>query len=88
MYLHLGRDSVAPLKTVVGVFDLDNTTVGRDTKEFLRRSQENGQIEDICEDIPKAFVLCGEKNKTKVYITQVSTATLRRRAAGQAEFDA
>ena len=80
MYLHLGRNVVTPLKTVVAVFDLDNTTTGRDTKAFLNTAQKNGCVYDVCEDIPKAFVLCEEKDEIKVYITQVSTATLRKRA--------
>jgi hypothetical protein len=83
MFLHLGGDTVSILNAVIGVFDLDNATVGRDTKKFLKAAQENGLIYDICEDIPKAFVLCGDNGSTKIYITQVSTATLRKRANDQ-----
>ena len=37
MYLHLGASVVIPLGDVLGIFDLDNTTSSRVTRDFLAR---------------------------------------------------
>ena len=35
MYLHLGSSVVIPQSDVLGIFDLDNTTSSRITRDFL-----------------------------------------------------
>lgn len=40
MYLHLGASVVIPLGDVLGIFDLDNTTSSRVTRDFLARAQQ------------------------------------------------
>ena len=35
MYLHLGQDVVVPSRTIVGIFDIENTSISKITKEFL-----------------------------------------------------
>ncbi len=80
MYYHLGQDVVTTDRDVIGVFDLDTSTVAKDTRVFLERAQRGGDITDVCDDIPKAFVLCHSSGRSRIYITQVSSATLRKRA--------
>jgi len=75
MYLHLGDNVAVPGKYVIGVFDLETSTVAKDTRGFLRYTQEKNQVHDLCDDIPKAFVLTAES----IYITQIATDTLRKR---------
>ena len=40
-----------------------------------------GQVVNVTNDLPKSFVLCEEGGQVRVYITQVSSSTLRKRAA-------
>ena len=35
MYIHLGGDTVVPLREVVGIFDMDGTTLSKSTRSFL-----------------------------------------------------
>ena len=58
MYLHLGASVVIPLGDVLGIFDLDNTTSSRVTRDFLARAQQAGQVVSVGEDLPKSFLLC------------------------------
>ena len=37
MYLHLGRDYIVPLQTVVAVFDMDTATASKRTRGLLSR---------------------------------------------------
>ena len=80
MYLHLGQDKVVPIKTIVGIFDLDNTSQSRITREYLAACQKAGQVVNVSEELPKSFVVCQEKGQKKVYISQLSSATLQKRA--------
>ena len=78
MYLHLGASVVIPLGDVLGIFDLDNTTSSRVTRDFL--AQQAGQVVSVGEDLPKSFLLCrNQAGRVTVYLSQLSSATLLRR---------
>lgn len=80
MYLHLGVDSVVRCRDIIGIFDLDNTTVSKITRETLNKAEKNGETVTVGFDIPKSFVVCAEKRgENKVYISPVTPATLTRR---------
>ncbi len=90
MYLHLGRDVSVPQDDIIGVFDLDTTSYSKRSREFLRNAQNAGAVINISDDLPKAFVLCaphrtarsrrsGKRGKSRVYISQISSATLLKR---------
>lgn len=81
MYLHLGRDTVVPTATVIGIFDLDNTSTSATTRQFLKKATDGKQIINISEELPKSFVICEEKGSSKVYISQLASSTLLRRLA-------
>lgn len=39
MYLHLGQYTVVHTGDIVGIFDLDNSSVSRSTKEYLAQAR-------------------------------------------------
>lgn len=80
MYMHLGNETAINLKSVTGVFDLENTTIGRDTKAFLDRAAKENRIVNVSMEMPKSFIVCMEHGRETVYISQISAATLRKRA--------
>ncbi len=80
MYLYLGQTTVINTLDVIGIFDLDNTSTSRLTRQFLREAQKKGRIVEVTSEIPKSFVLCHEKDMTKVYLSQIAAATLKKRA--------
>jgi hypothetical protein len=80
MYLHLGQSVVVPDEDIVGVFDLDITSQAYLTREFLNRSEKEGRVVNVSEEIPKSFVVCDSRKKgKKVYISQLASTTLQRR---------
>jgi len=81
MYLHLGQDVIVPTSSVVGIFDLENTTQSKTTRAFLEYAQKHGNVINVSEDIPKSFAVCACAGKTLVYISQISAATLYKRCA-------
>ncbi len=80
MYLHLGQDILVPQKDVVAVFDLDNSSQSRITRDFLKKAEQEGRVINVSEELPKAFVLVRRAEKTDVYLTQLSSATLLKRS--------
>ncbi len=89
MYLHLGQDVVIQGKTVIGIFDIENTSISRITKDFLGSEEKLHHVVNVSMELPKSFIICREekdgKEETVVYISQISCATLRKRAAQFAE---
>ena len=81
MYLHLGQNVMVPDAAVIGIFDLDNTTWSFRTRRFLERAEREGRVTAVGDDLPRSFVLVREGDgPAAVYITQLTTATLLRRA--------
>ena len=80
MYLHLGNDVVVDMSTVVGIFDMDNTTVSYQTRNFLAKAQKDGIVIDVAEDLPKSFIVTESGGKTCVYISSLASRTLYGRA--------
>ena len=44
MYLSIGGDMAVRDRAVIGIFDLDNTTYSKRTRELLRRAEELGGV--------------------------------------------
>ncbi|MCI8648615.1 MAG: DUF370 domain-containing protein [Anaerotruncus sp.] len=80
MYLHLGQDTIVRTEELVGIFDLENTSISRITKEFLAKSEQKGRVVNVSYELPKSFVICAKKKQSTVYITQISSATLKKRS--------
>ena len=78
MYLNIGGDLAVRDRSVIGIFDLDNTSVSKRTQEFLNRAEKEGQVVP-CDDLPKAFVLAGEYGMNRVYLTALNVSTLEKR---------
>ncbi len=79
MYLFLGGDVSVWENDVIGIFDMDNTTVAKSTRGFLSRTQKEGKVINVTFDLPKSFCITTESGKEKVYISQLAPATLKKR---------
>ena len=80
-YLHLGKGTLVREDEVLGIFDLDITSQSHLTRKFLSMAEKAGQVVNAAEDLPKSFVLCRRGNETRVYLSQMASATLLKRAA-------
>ena len=80
MYLHLGQDTVMRTGSIIGVFDLDNTTVSKHTRSFLTKAQQEGRVVNVSAELPKSFILCAEEGVQRVYLSQLAPVTLLKRS--------
>lgn len=84
MYIHLGNNTVVKTNSIIGIFDLDNTTVSKKTRDFLNNSQKNNQVITVSSELPKSFVVCSD-SENKVYINQFYSQTIFKRLKNSSE---
>ena len=78
MYLSIGNDMAVRDRSIIGIFNLDNTSTSKRTREFLEKSEQEGQVVP-CDDLPKSFVLTSEYGFNRVHLTALASATLEKR---------
>ncbi len=90
MYLHIGQDTLINTSEVLGVFDMDTTSISKATREFFKVAEQKGIVVNVTQELPKSYVLCASKKcrahekksgEEALYISQLNTATLKKRLA-------
>lgn len=76
MFLHLGEDTVITDKNIIGIFDMDTSTVNKATRDYLSKAEKDKKVIYVNYDLPKSFVVTDKE----VYISPVNTSTLNKRA--------
>ena len=76
MYIYLGGNTVISSNEILGIFDMDTSTVNKATRDYL----SNKKVIYVNYELPKSFIVC----KDKIYICPLNTSTLLKRVeAGQ-----
>ena len=78
MYLSIGNDLAVRESAIIGIFDMDNTSTSKRTREFLSKAEQEGQVIP-CDDLPKSFVLTAEYGLNRVHLTALASSTLEKR---------
>ncbi|WP_070119980.1 extracellular matrix regulator RemB [Bacillus marinisedimentorum] len=76
MYIHLGEEIVIRSKDIVAIIDrhlLQSSTI---INEFITGQQKKRQVVEVTEGDIKSIVV----TKEKIYLSSLSSATLKRRA--------
>ncbi len=76
--MQIGNDRMVRKSAIIGIFDMDNTSVSKRTKMFLKKAQEEGMVIS-CDDLPKSYVLAREYGMDRIYESVFSAATLEKR---------
>ena len=80
MYIHLGNNVMLPTSDIIGIFDLENTSISKRTRDFLNKAEKEGRVITITYDLPRTFVIAVKNFKdAKIYISQISSQTLLKR---------
>ncbi|OGO88346.1 MAG: hypothetical protein A2Y15_00820 [Clostridiales bacterium GWF2_36_10] len=86
MFLHLGKSESVRNIEIVGIFDIETATISADTREFLAKLQDEKRVVNLCDDLPKSFVLIENELCENLYVSQISAASLKKRAENNNEF--
>ena len=81
MYLHIGNEQILRKEDIIGIFDIEHASVSKFTKEFLRRSQQEGQVVSVTNELPKSIIVWEKQGERRLYLSQLARATLRKRSS-------
>ncbi len=79
MFIHIGNGVSIKKEDVIGIFDLDNATLSKSTKEFLNKIEREGLVEYNDFDLPRSFILFSDKEKEKIKLSRISSSGLKQR---------
>lgn len=82
MYISIGGDMAVRAKSIIGIFDLDNTSFSRHTRTFLTEAERLGEVVDVSGELPKSFLLTQEFGLRHVYLTQFDASVMEKRLRG------
>lgn len=69
-----------PYEQIIGIFDLDNASDAKWTREFLRNAEQQSVVISVCDDLPRSFVVADHPYHDQiVYLSQLSAQTLQKR---------
>ena len=79
IYLHIGNNYSVDVRDIIGIFDMDNCTWSKRSREFLNRAEANGELIAATDNLPKSFVLTSEYGMHRIYLVQFNSATIEKR---------
>ena len=80
MYIHIGQDTLIVDEEIIGIFDMENTTVMKSTVDYLNKAEKKGEVNNVAPfELPKSFVVTNTKKGKKIHISPVSVGTILRR---------
>lgn len=75
MYIYLGGDIAISTKDIIGIFDMDTSTVNKATRDYLSKAEKDKKVIYVNYELPKSFIVC----RDKIYVCPLNTATLLKR---------
>ncbi len=75
MFLHLGADTVIPLREVVAINDLKHMPA-KTNVAFIEKMRQADMVVDVSDNQAKSFVI----TDSKIYLSAISAMTLKKRA--------
>ena len=80
MYLRVSSSCVVLKSDIIGIFDMDNTTVSRQGRNFLPDAEKAGRVIYSADELPRSYVVTESENGTAVYLSSLSSKVLINRA--------
>lgn len=79
MYLRLSNDCVISKNEIIGIFDMDNTTVSRQGRGFLPHAEREGQVIYTSSELPRSYVVTERDGRKRIYLSSLSSKVLTSR---------
>ncbi len=75
MYLHLGKGHMVSWKEIVFIGQIECLENSEETRNFLEKKEEEGQIIDVSQGETQSFIITPEN----IYLSLISAGTLEKR---------
>ena len=76
MYLPIGNDMAVRETSIIGIFDMDNTSTSKWTRAFLTQAEKEGQVVPF-DDLPATFILTREYGMDRIFLSEQPTRRLK-----------
>ena len=77
MYLHIGSNISIPTDDIIGIFDIDNATTSKITRNYMKAAEEEGMLTAVSGELPKSLIVsCPRGSWQRIYISPLAPATL------------
>ena len=77
MYLHIGNGNSVKRKNIIGIFDLDTSTISKVTRKYISKMEKEGRVTYLDSDIPRAFILTGNRFESDIKLSRISSVGLK-----------
>lgn len=78
MFIHLGEDNLIQVKDIISIINIEKE-ISEITKEFIKMADEEGFLQNSTQTNLKTLVIAEVNNKSKVFLSQISSSTLLKR---------
>lgn len=79
MYIQIGNEVSVRERDIVGIFNVDTTFRSKDSSDFLKISDEEGFVYKSYDYYIKSVVITEIDNKSKIFLSPISSHTLIKR---------
>ncbi len=70
MYILISQDKAITTDGILGIFDLDNTTVSKASREYINYAEKSGECETVSFEFAEILYSKGNgRQKKSIYIT-------------------
>ncbi|MBO4453031.1 MAG: DUF370 domain-containing protein [Clostridia bacterium] len=78
-FLQLEQGESVDMNEIVGIFDIDTAGSSKEARALFSRKESEFGVISLSSDLPKSFVLCDNEFGDRIYISGLSTETVKRR---------
>lgn len=78
-YIQLEKGESIDKKDIIGIFDIESASISASTNGLFRRKEEEHGVVNVSNDLPKSFILCDGEYSDTVYISGISTDSIKKR---------
>ena len=78
-YIQLEKGESIDKRTVIGIFDIETASMSNATRDLFRRKEDEHGVVSLSNDLPKSFVLCDGEYSDTIYISGLSTESIKKR---------
>lgn len=82
-YFQIENNRFVKMEGLIGIFDMDKSTISMVTRNFLKKAEKNGIVTTASMGLPKSFIVCDNERAEKVYLSVFSPQVLAKRAEGE-----
>jgi len=81
MYRHIGDNVCVRTDRIIGIFDIENSTVEEATRKFLKSAETKNRITYASPKMPKSFILAEGAAGVDVYVSSITVLAIKERIA-------